>query len=196
MQSKEITSQTVEDVLPAQYFSEISRLLDQLDARPRRTHSPRGLLHRGTLGDFASINCFKSLISGLEDILGPEASAVVCIRAGRMRGKGLVQDWGVGHLKLSVEKLGHLLDAALGRDGTRLCAVKDIQETAGTIRVNVTDTICSINEPEGSQRRCTFTLGAMWGALEEMTGGIYLAEQTRSVLAGDEYDQFTFKPLS
>ena len=88
------------ETLPENYFSEITRLLDNLDARPRPTHSPRGLAHRGTLGDFTSIVCFQEAVRGLEDVLGPDGTAVVLIRAGRLRGQALVDDWGVGHLDL------------------------------------------------------------------------------------------------
>ncbi|MFC3862177.1 hypothetical protein ACFOPQ_15530 [Deinococcus antarcticus] len=54
------------ETLPENYFSEITRLLDDLDARPRPTHSPRGLAHRGMLGDFTSIVCFQEAVRGLE----------------------------------------------------------------------------------------------------------------------------------
>lgn len=181
--------------LPQQYFYELNKLLDSLDARPKPTHSPRGLAHRGTLGDFTSITCFKGLFTGLEDILGAEASSVVLTRAGRLRGQTLVEDWGVGHLQIPLEKLGHLLDAALGHDGTRLCVIHDLVKRGQSITVNVTDTICSVGEPARSVRRCTFTLGAVWGALEALTGDNFSAQQTGSVLAGDQYDQFTFTPL-
>ena len=185
----------VENFLPEQYFQELEALLDSLDARPRPLHSPRGLEHRGTLGDFASISSFKALIAGLEDILGSEAAGVVFIRAGRLRGQRLVEDWGVGHLQLPLEKLGHLLDAAFGHDGTRLCNVERMEASGPNIIVNLTDTICSVSEPRGSTRRCTYTLGAIWGALETLTGVRYLACQSGSILSGDPYDQFTFTPL-
>ena len=181
--------------LPKQYFYELNKLLDSLDARPKPTHSPRGLAHRGTLGDFTSIVCFKALFAGLEDLLGAEASGVVFIRAGRLRGQNLVEDWGVGHLQIPLEKLGHLLDAAFGHDGTRLCVIHGVKQSGENIVVSLPDTICSVGAPEQSVRRCTFTLGAVWGALEALTGKKFLAQQTGSVLAGEEYDQFTFTPL-
>ncbi len=186
----------VEHVLPQQYFQELEALLESLDARPRPTHSPRGLAHRGELGDFTSISSFKALLTGLEDILGTEASSVVFIRAGRLRGQNLVEDWGVGHLNLPLEKLGHLLDAAFGHDGTRLCHVEPIYADGEDIVVNVTDTICSVTEAPGSLRRSTYTLGAIWGALETLTGERYLARQSGYVLRGDPFDQFRFTPLS
>lgn len=188
-------SQGREGALPQQFFSEITRLLDQLDARPRPTHSPRGLAHRGDLGDFTAVICFKSLMTGLEDILGDQASRILFVRAGKLRGQQLVEDWGVGHLCLSPEKMGHLLDAALGKSGTRLCVVKEFQMVEGQVVVNTQETICSAGEAQGSPRRCTFTLGAVWGALETLTGQQYDAQQTQSMLAGEPYDQFTFTPL-
>lgn len=183
-------------ILPEAFFSDLTQLLDQLDARPRPTHSPRGLLNRGELGDFTSITCFKALMTGLEDILGEEASRIVFVRAGRLRGQSLVEDWGVGHLSLTPEKMGHLLGAALGSSGTRLCEVVGVAEVGPQLVVNTRETICSSDEPQGSPRRCTFTLGAVWGALETLTGEKYQARQTQSVLAGEPYDQFTFTPLA
>lgn len=184
--------------LPHNYLSEITKLLDGLDARPRPTHSPRGLANRGELGDFTSIICFQAAVRGLEDILGPEGASVVLIRAGRLRGQALVDDWGVGHLRLPTEKIGLLLDAALGHDGTRLCAVRGIQDDGQAIQVQLAETICSAtydSEPPAPDRHCTFTLGAVWGALEALTGEQYDGKQVRYVLRGDPCDQFTFKRL-
>lgn len=195
MQGNSVQGKTHGDQLPQQFFSEITQLLDQLDARPRPTHSSHGLAHRGLLGDFTSVVCFKALMRGLEDILGEQASRIVFVRAGRLRGQQLVEDWGVGHLTLEPEKMAHLLEAALGKNGTRLCSVRELRLQDEQVVVNTQETICSAEEALGSSRRCTFTLGAVWGALETLTGQQYEATQTQSVLAGDPYDQFTFTPL-
>lgn len=181
-----------QETLPENYLSEITRLLDGLDARPRPTHSPRGLAHRGALGDFTSIVCFQEAVRGLEDVLGPEGASVVLIRAGRLRGQSLVDDWGVGHLDLPIEKIGLLLDAALGHDGTRLCAVRGIAANPEMICVNVMETICAAGQRKDTELRCSFTLGAVWGALETLTGEQFGDAQ---VLHRHEGEQFVFTRL-
>lgn len=179
--------------LPESYLSEIGKLLDSLDARPKATHSPRGLERRGELGDFTSIICFQAAVSGLEDILGPDGAAVVLIRAGRLQGQDLVEDWGVGHLTLPIEKIGLLLDAALGRDGTRLCAVRAIRQEGQDIYVDVAETICSAGLHQKQGLRCSYTLGAVWGILEGLLGESFQAAQVKNVQCGDPYDEFWFK---
>lgn len=176
-----------QQTLPENYLSEITRLLDGLDARPRPTHSPRGLAHRGSLGDFTSIICFQEAVRGLEDILGPDGAGVVLVRAGRLRGQALVEDWGVGHLDLPIEKIGLLLDAALGHDGTRLCAVRGIVDTTQEIRVSIHETICAVGQPAGKELRCSYTLGAVWGALEALTGQRFQDARVRHTQASEEF---------
>lgn len=174
--------------LPAEYLTEITLLLDQLDARPKQ------VIDIGTtrrqLGDFTSVICFKALMTGLEDVLGEQSAQIVFTRAGKLRGEQLVNDWGVSHLNLTPETMRDLLNAALGRNGTRLCAVRNVELFDGGMIVNTTDTICSAGEKHGSSRRCTFTLGAVWGAIETLTGKRYTVQQTKSVLGGDDFDQF------
>lgn len=41
-------------------------------------------------------------------------------------------------------------------------------------------------------RKCTFTLGAVWGALEEITGKRLKGTHTESVLRGGSNDVFEF----
>lgn len=182
------------ETLPDGFLSEITRLLDSLDARPRPTHSPRGLANRGTLGDFTSIVCFQALVRGLEDVLGPEGTAVVLIRAGRLRGQMLVEDWGVGHLDLPTEKIGLLLNAALGQGGTRLCVVRGIRQERGVIFVDVAETICAAGLAQKENLRCSYTLGALWGVLESLLGGKFEARQVGNVRSGDPFDVFRFEP--
>ncbi len=163
--------------IPSQYFTEIAKLLDQLDTRPREAQSPRGLAGRGALGDFISIAWFQGMLRGIEDVLGEQAAGVVVTRAGRLRGHALVDDWGVGHLNLPIEKLKYLLDAALGQSGTRLCLVKEIEERGEQIIVTVAETIGTSGPLPLDYSNSAYTLGAMWGALESLTGEVYKAEQ-------------------
>ena len=150
---------------------------------------------RSELGEFSSVVCFKAVIVGVEDTLGTDGAAVVFTRAGKTRGGQLVASLGLTGSAVPVEELAGVLNQAIGRDGTRLAAVVRSYQDGDDIVIETKDTVCSAGEPQGSDRKCTFTLGAVWGALEAITGNIYLAEQTESVLRGGSSDKFVFSPL-
>jgi len=150
---------------------------------------------RPTLGDFNSIVCFKAVITGLEDTLGTDGAAVAFIRAGKVRGQTLATELGLAGARVSVEAIAGALNQAIGRDGTRLCAVTRSYYEGENIVIETQETVCSACEPEGSDRKCTFTLGAVWGALETVTGQMYFGEHTESVLRGASSDKFVFSPF-
>ena len=151
---------------------------------------------RKELGDFSSIVCFKTVITGVEDTLGPEGAAVVFIRAGKVRGKNLADSLGLTGKGVPVEQLAQALDNAVGLNGTRLCQVTGAAVDGETIIVRTNETVCSAGEPAGSDRQCTFTLGAIWGALEAVTGKKYEGAHTESVLRGGQSDTFVFRPAA
>ena len=159
------------------------------------TTAPTAESLRPHLGNYSSVVCFKAVIVGVEDTLGPDGAAVVFIRAGKVRGRNLAADLGVAGSNVPIESLAELLDAAIGRDGTRLAAVTRSYREGENIVIETQDTVCSAGEPMGSDRKCTFTLGAVWGALEAITGEMYLGEQTASVLRGGTSDKFVFSPF-
>lgn len=150
---------------------------------------------RPTLGDYNSIICFKAVITGLEDTLGPDGAAVAFIRAGKVRGQTLAAELGLTGANVAVEEIAGALNQAIGRDGTRLCAVTRSYREGENIVIETQETVCSAGEPQGSDRKCTFTLGAVWGALEAVTGEMYLGEHTDSVLRGATSDKFVFSPF-
>nr|WP_246581225.1 hypothetical protein [Deinococcus aestuarii] len=150
---------------------------------------------RPHLGDFNSVVCFKAVIVGVEDTLGPDGAAVVFTRAGKVRGRDLATELGVAGSHLPVEQIAGVLNAAIGRDGTCLAAVTRSYREGEDVVIETQDTVCSAGEPLGSERKCTFTLGAVWGALEAITGETYLGEHTESVLRGGTSDKFVFSPL-
>lgn len=164
---------------------------------PRRTPvtaiTPESL--RPHLGDYSSIVCFKAVIVGVEDTLGPDGAAVVFIRAGKVRGRDLATELGVAGSNVPVGQLAGLLNAAIGREGTCLAAVTKSYQEGENIVIETQDTVCSAGESMGSDRKCTFTLGAVWGALEAITGQMYLGEHTDSVLRGGTSDKFVFSPF-
>jgi predicted hydrocarbon binding protein len=151
---------------------------------------------RPSLGDFSSIVCFKSAVVGMEDALGEKAAAIGLIAAGRNRGKHLAQELGLADPSLSLEDITYKLALALGKDGTRLCIIDDIVAESHVIKVYTSETFCSAGEPQGSERKCTYTLGAVWGVLEQVTGNRLQGKHTESVLRGGNHDVFEFTRLS
>ena len=151
--------------------------------------------HREALGEFSSVVCFKAVIVGVEDTLGEDGAAVVFTRAGKVRGQQLVASLGLTGKNIPVAELAITLNAALGQDGTRLCRVEQATRNGDTVVVDTQETVCSAGEPNGSLRKCTFTLGAIWGALEAVSGQRYLGEHTESVLRGGSSDRFVFSPF-
>lgn len=150
---------------------------------------------RPELGEFNSIVCFKAVITGMEDSLGEKATAIALIAAGRARGKKLAQELGLDNSQISLDEAGARLSQALGKDGTRLCKIDKIIEQGDAIQVYTSETVCSAGEPQGSSRSCTFTLGAVWGAVEQVTGKRLQGKHIESVLRGSSHDIFEFKPL-
>jgi hypothetical protein len=127
-------------------------------------------LLRKELGDFNSIACFKAVIVGMEDALGEKATAIALISAGRARGKKLAEELGLVGTSISLDDVAHKLAQALGKEGTRLCIIEKIVTEGDVIRVYTGETVCSAGEPPDSPRKCTFTMGAVWGALEQGIG--------------------------
>jgi len=150
---------------------------------------------RPTLGDYTSIICFKAAIEGLEDALGENATAIALTAAGRKRGRNLAKELGLVGLSLSWDDLAHKITLAVGKDGTCLCIVDKIVQEDDIIKVYISEALCSAGEPEGSSRKCTFTLGAIWGVLEQVLGKRLQGKHTESVLRGSSYDVFEFHEL-
>jgi predicted hydrocarbon binding protein len=151
---------------------------------------------RQTLGEFSSIVCFKAAITGMEDALGDKTTAIALTAAGRTRGKQLAKELNLDLSTMSLFDMASKIRHALGKDGTRLCIVEKIVEEAGVIKVYTTETLCSAGEPDGSERKCTYTMGAVWGALEYFLGKRLLGKHTESVLRDSSYDIFEFTPFS
>ncbi len=150
---------------------------------------------RSTLGDFSSIVCFKSAITGMEDALGEKATAIALTSAGRSRGKHLAHELGLVGSSLSLDELTSKLSLALGKDGTRLCIIEKMIQDGEIIKVYTRETLCSAGETQGSPRKCTYTLGAVWGALEQTIGKRLQGKHTESVLRGGNHDVFEFTEL-
>lgn len=152
---------------------------------------------RTDLGQFSSIVCFKAVITGMEEMLGEQATAISLKAAGRRRGENLAASLGFSRGSASVADLPTIarqLDDALGVNGTRLCKVDKVDTRDDIIRVFCSETVCSAGEEMGSPRKCTFTLGAIHGALEFLLDKNFFAKHTESVLRGGTHDVFEFTP--
>jgi predicted hydrocarbon binding protein len=152
-------------------------------------------LQRKELGNFSSIVCFKAAITGMEEALGEKATAIALTTAGRARGRKLAEDLGLVGASVSLEDAGHKLAEALGSEGTRLCKIEKITSEGDVIKVYTSETLCSAGEEQNSDRKCTFTMGAVWGAIEQVLGHRLRGVHTESVLRGGAYDVFEFTPL-
>ncbi len=147
---------------------------------------------RPTLGDFNSIVCFKSAVIGIEKTLGEKAAAIALTTAGRHRGKDLAQELCFSGSSCSFDDIGYKLETALGKDGTCLCIINNIIREDDVIHVYTSETFCSAGEPQGSERQCTYTLGVVWGFIEQVLGKRLQGKHTESVLRGGDYDVFKF----
>lgn len=150
---------------------------------------------REKLGDFSSVVCLKYIITGVEDTLGADGAAVVFTRAGKVRGRQLTNELGLTGQEIAIDNLAGVLNGALGQGGTRLCEVVAARAEGDTITIEVTNTICAAGEEVGSDRKATYTLGAIAGAVEEIYGKMYNGTHTTSVLKGDAVDTFVFEVL-
>uniref|UniRef100_B8HX65 Hydrocarbon binding protein (Contains V4R domain) n=1 Tax=Cyanothece sp. (strain PCC 7425 / ATCC 29141) TaxID=395961 RepID=B8HX65_CYAP4 len=150
---------------------------------------------RSELGDFSSIVCFKAVVVGIEEALGDKAAMISLIAAGRARGKKLAADLNLVGQNLPWEQVTSIMQKALGKEGTRLCLIDNISEEGGVLKVSCRETICSAGEPQGSARQLSFTMGAIQGALEQITGRRLRGKQTESVLRGGSHDVLEFETL-
>lgn len=150
---------------------------------------------RQKLGNFSSIICFKAAITGMEEALGEKATAIALTAAGRSRGKKLATELGLLDSFTSLDDIAYKMNAALGENGTRLCIIEKIISEENIVKVYTSETLCSAGEVEGSPRKCTYTLGTVWGALEKILNSRLQGKHTQSVLRGGQNDVFEFSPM-
>jgi predicted hydrocarbon binding protein len=151
---------------------------------------------RPELGDFSSIVCFKAMVVGIEEALGEKAAAIALIAAGRVRGRQVATQLSLDTSNVSLAEVASILNTTLGKDGTRLCIIDKIIEEDDFINVFCQETVCSSGEPQGSSRCLSFTLGAIQGALEQITKKRLRGKQIESVLRGSTHDVLQFQSLN
>ena len=120
--------------------------------------------------------------------MGEQGARANLILAGRIRGKTITKELGLSNTEKPIEEWSVMVRDAIGQEGTRLCKIEKVEQNEETIRVFLSETVCSAGEPRGSPRKLTFTLGAILGAVEEALGKKLVATQTGSVLRGQDYD--------
>lgn len=150
---------------------------------------------RPNLGDFCSIVCFKYAILGIEDVLGVDGAATVLIRAGRIRGETVAKDAGLAGSNPPADTIGVTLNKFLGKEGTCLCEIESVAQMGDKLVVRTQETLCSAGEEPGSQRKCTYTLGAVQGFLEATTGRKLVGKHEECVLRGGKADVFVFSDV-
>ncbi|MCG9892464.1 MAG: hypothetical protein MH252_15510 [Thermosynechococcaceae cyanobacterium MS004] len=150
---------------------------------------------RPELGDFSSIICLKAIITGIEEALGDKTTQIALVAAGRARGRNLAASIGLDNSSLSLEDITSKVAFALGKEGTRLLILDKIEPKGEGYKVYTRETVCSSGEELGSSRVCGFTLGAVQGVLETVSGKRLRGRQTESVLRGSHQDVFEFDPV-
>ncbi|KAB8332306.1 hypothetical protein SD80_019555 [Scytonema tolypothrichoides VB-61278] len=123
---------------------------------------------RPTLGPMMSLTCFQYLRIGAEEV----AERAPVVAAGRKRGAELVDQLGLRGNTTDGAKITSLLDAALGVNGTRLCLITSITETAdGGYEVRLTEGACTAGQSSDTPL-CAFTLGVFVGAIQALSGRV------------------------
>ena len=151
---------------------------------------------RPNLSDFSSIVCFRAVVTGIEDALGVRAATIALVAAGRTRGKQLAEELGLSNTTDNLSEIAELMNGALGVQGTRLCIIDKVESAGeGRILVYCRETVCSSGEAPGSDRNLSYTLGAVQGVLEEVTGKRLRGKQVDSVLRGGTHDVVELTPL-
>ena len=148
---------------------------------------------RSELGEFSSVVCLKAIMTGMEDILGIQATAISLTSAGRIRGRSVIEQLD-NPSDINIDNLAESLNEVIGKSGTRLCIVDSIHSDGDAMIVLTSETVCSAGEEQGSDRKCTYTLGVVWGAVEQVLDRKYRATQTESVLRGGSHDVFRLEP--
>ncbi|TNE85253.1 MAG: hypothetical protein EP330_26360 [Deltaproteobacteria bacterium] len=154
------------------------------------SHHPQ----RDHLGGFVSIVCFKQALKGAEDALGA-AARVGLIAAGRARGNQLVTSLGLAGTITEPTDALPKLQAALGADGTRLCEVMTMELEGEDYRIKLRDAIETWGEDASSTQECSYTLGALQGALKTLTNRKWRGKHVVKAQTNGGVDEFLFQLL-
>lgn len=145
-----------------------------------------GKQDREELGGFSSTVCLGSLV---RNVVACGGSSIL-VRAGVGRGKELAEELGIKKGSYPDAEITAMLDKALGKNGTKLCIVDKVEQSADKVTIWTRETACSYQQPDGSGRECLFTMGAFAGVFEIVTGKRVRPKQIESVLRGGDHDTF------
>jgi predicted hydrocarbon binding protein len=138
-----------------------------------------------------SLTCFQYLRVGTEEV----ADRAPVVAAGRTRGADLVKELGLVGSATDAARLHELLDAALGVNGTRLCLITSITETAsGGYEVRLTEGACTAGQMSETPL-CAFTLGVFVGAIQALSGRTLRARETACCACGAPECVYQLDPL-
>ncbi len=153
---------------------------------------------RSELGDFSSIVFLKAILTGFEEALGEKTTEIALNASGRKLGKNLAQQLNLVNkgAALSLAEITDLMNQVLGKQGTRLCIIDKIELNKDVYKVYTKETFCSAGESQGSNRKCSYTLGVIQGFLETVLNQRLRGQQTESVLRGAPYDLLEYSRIA
>jgi predicted hydrocarbon binding protein len=134
---------------------------------------------RKELGDYMSTECFRYLRMGAEDTAG----RALIVAAGRQRGLSLADV--LQSLGNDTAQVAAKLNLVLGKEGTRLCIVREVKPTEYGYEVRIEESACSMGM-KTEEPNCAFTMGVFIGALEIVSKRRLTAKETNCVAIGDE----------
>ncbi|AFZ18115.1 hypothetical protein [Allocoleopsis franciscana] len=152
-------------------------------------------IKRDKLGQFSSVDAFRSVVEGMSEALGEKATGVALVAAGRLRGKKLADELGLKGATQNLEDATQQITKVLGAEGSRLCIIDKIEITDDLVKVYTSETLCAVGGNGNTPPRCTFTLGIVWGIMTELLQKKLKGSHTESILHGGAYDVFEFVPL-
>ena len=152
-------------------------------------------IKRDKLGQFSSVDAFRSVVEGMSEALGEKATGVALVAAGRLRGKKLADELGLKGATQNLEDATQQITKVLGEEGSRLCIIDKIEITDDVVKVYTSETLCAVGGNGNTPPRCTFTLGIVWGIMTELLQKKLKGSHTESVLHGGAYDVFEFTQI-
>lgn len=146
---------------------------------------------RPTLGSMMSLTCFQYLRIGAEEV----ADRAPVVAAGRKRGAELVEQLGLRGSTTDGTRIAELLGGELGVNGTRLCLVTGVTETAsGGYEVRLIEGACTAGQSSDTPL-CAFTLGVFVGAIQALTGKTLRGRETACCACGAPECVYQLDPL-
>lgn len=147
---------------------------------------------RPALGPMVAALCLQKLQTHTGDLVGMGT----VVGAGRLRGRGVIAEYGLSGSRLDDDKLRRLLLDVLGPDGTRLCLVTGlVGEPGGGYEVRVVEAACT-HEVESDEPMCAYTLGVFIGAVQEVMSVVMQGVEVECQATGAPECVYRIRPLT